>query len=146
MDTIPLKGVFPVGSLDPDTEGLVILTNDRRIIDRTMNPLHAHEKEYFAAATDPLRSSFKQKMEEGVTLGNGQTIACKVRIIDQKHFTVRFTGNNNPIRQMCSLLFTELDSLKRTRILNIELGKLPTNGYRPIEGQELEVFLKSLGL
>ncbi|MFA6295408.1 MAG: pseudouridine synthase [Candidatus Paceibacterota bacterium] len=146
ISTISLKGVFPVGSLDPNTEGLVILTNDRRIIDRMMNPQHLHEKEYFACAMDPLRSSFKQKMEDGVTLGDGQTVACKVRTIDQKHFTIRFTGNNNPIRQMCSLLFTELDSLKRTRILNIELGKLPSNEYRPIEGQELEVFLKSLGL
>ncbi len=146
INTISLKGVFPVGSLDPQTEGLVILTNDKRIIDRMMNPTHFHEKEYFASSIDPVRSNFKQKMQEGVVLGNGERVSCSVHIIDPKHFTIRFTGNNNPIRQMCSLLFTELDNLKRTRILNIELGKLASNSFRKIEDQELDTFLRSLGL
>ena len=146
MHAIPMKSVFPIGSLDPNTEGLVILTNDRRIIDRMMNREHLHEKEYFAYAADPLRSSFKQKMESGVTLGNGTIVSAKIHIIDQKHFTAIITDNTNPLRQMCSLLFTELISIKRTRIMNIEIGKIPSGAYRPIEGNELEEFLGNLGL
>lgn len=141
-----LKGVFPVDSLDQNTEGLIILTNDRRIIDRMMNPKHAHEKEFYGVSIDQLRANFKQKMEDGMVLGDGRFASCTIHIIDQKHFTARITENTNHLRQMCALVFAELETLKRTRILNVELGKLPSNCFRKIEDEELKVFLSKLGL
>lgn len=146
MHTIPLAGVFSVDSLDQNTEGLIILTNDRRIIDRMMNQTHHHEKEYYGTTIDPLRTNFKQKLHEGIKLGDGSIGKCYVNVIDQKHFTAIVTDNTNPLRQMCALSFAELENLKRIRIMNIELGKLPANAYRKIEDIELSTFLNSLGL
>ncbi len=144
--SIPLQGVFPVGGLDTNAEGLLVLTNDRRIIDRLLNPGHPHIKEYLIQTRTPLRANFKEKMESGVTIGGSQPIHCTVKIIRENLFSLRIAGNDGYIRQMCSMFFAEVSSLKRTDILNISLGSLAPNGYRKIEGIELQTFLQDLGL
>jgi 23S rRNA pseudouridine2604 synthase len=146
-DEFPVKDVFPVGRLDKDSHGLIILTNDGRITERLLGPTHAHEKEYSVKTKENLRSSFKAKMEAGVRIEDGVTLPCKVQITGAKSFKVILTeGKKHQIRRMCSVLFQEVEDLKRVRVMNIELGKLKEGQHREIVGKELETFLKSLDL
>jgi len=146
-DVIDLKEVFPIGRLDKDSSGLLILTNDGRITDRLLNPKYDHQKEYLVETKDKLRSNFKEKMESGVDIGDYVTQKCKVEILGEKKFSVTLgEGKKHQIRRMCVALFAEVKSLKRVRIMNIELGNLKPNAYRKISDDELNIFLKSLGL
>jgi 16S rRNA U516 pseudouridylate synthase RsuA-like enzyme len=132
------RDFFPVLPLDSHAEGLMIVTNDRRIIDRLANPDHKHVKEYTVKTIQPLRPNFKDKMEEA---GMGT-----VHVRNERNFSIRVTDVGNRIREMSSKFFAEIESLKRTKILNIELGGLQVNDRREIKDEELSLFLKSLGL
>ena len=144
---VALRGVFPIGRLDKDSHGLVILTNDGRITDRLLSPLYSHEKEYLVTTKEPLRSSFKMKMEAGVRIEDGTTRPCKVKIINENTFRVILTqGKKHQIRRMCVALFQEDKDLPRTRIMNIELGNLKEGAHRKIEGEELQTFLESMDI
>lgn len=147
QDKVKVKGVFPMGRLDKDSSGLIILTNDGRVTARLLGPEHYHEKEYIVTTREKLRSSFKQKMETGVQIDNDTARPAKVEILGGNKFKVILTeGKTHQIRRMCSALFQEVETLKRVRVMNIELGKLQDNEYRNIEGEELKTFLKSLSL
>ena len=144
---VKVKDIFPVGRLDKDSHGLIILTNDGRIIERLLGPSHYHEKEYLVRTKNKLRSSFKTKMEAGVKIGDEQTKKCKIQIIDNNTFKIILTeGKKHQIRRMCDALFQEVSDLKRIRIVNIELGKLSEGSHREIKGEELQTFLKNLEL
>ncbi len=132
------KEFFPVLSLDTQAEGLVIVTNDRRIVDRLTNPLHKHMKEYLIKTLGDLRPNFKEKME--------QNEGVSIIIRNEKVFTLRVTDTGNTIRHLCSTYFAEIESLTRTKILNIELKSMKANERREIKDEELSIFLKSLGL
>ena len=141
------KEIFPLGRLDKDSHGLMLLTNDGRVTDRLLNPEYAHEKEYIVAVKDKLRANFKEKMEAGVNIEGYLTKKCKVEILNDFTFRMMLTeGKKHQIRRMCVALHNEVRDLKRTRILNIELGNLSPGQHRAIGGKELETFLKSLGL
>lgn len=143
----PKEGLFPLGRLDKNSHGLLILTNDGRITDQLLNPKYFHEKEYVVRTSNKLRSSFKQKMEEGVNIEGYLTKKCKVQIINDFTFRIILTeGKKHQIRRMCSALFQEVVDLKRERIMNIKLGNLKPNGLREIKGKELNTFLGSLWL
>lgn len=138
----PKEGLFPLGRLDKASHGLLILTNDGRITDQLLNPKYFHEKEYRVETKEKLRSSFKQKMEAGVTIEGYQTKPCKVKIVNENTFKVVLTeGKKHQIRRMCSALFQEVSDLRRDRIMNIKLGNLKPNGLREIKGEELAIFL-----
>ena len=165
----PKEGLFPLGRLDKNSHGLIILTNDGRITDQLLNPKYFHEKEYVVKTSNKLRSNFKQKMEAGVNLdpvrsrsprgdrstpvfgraaSNGVegyiTKPCKVSIVNNFTFRIILTeGKKHQIRRMCSNLFQEVADLKRERIMNIKLGNLKPNSSREIKGEELDVFLSS---
>jgi 23S rRNA pseudouridine2604 synthase len=156
------KGVFPILDLDNNSEGLVLFSNDRRLIDRLVNNRHEHTKEYLIQTFAPVRANFKEKMQEGIVLpghgskksstGAGLTppsaipIACEVKLLEDNIFRLRTTDNGNHIRQICSFFGAEVKSLARTRILNIDLGKLAHNAFRPIKDEELKEFLTALKL
>ena len=144
--SLPLKGVFPVGSLDKNASGLVILTNDRRIVDRLENPKYAHPKKYLVITRAPLRQNFKDKMEAGITISGGPTVTPRVEILGPDSFTASYPGNAYSIGQMLGLFQNETTSVTRTEILNIRLGKLAPRSTKPISGEELAIFLKTLGL
>lgn len=147
QESVDLKGVFPIGRLDKNSHGLIILSNDGRVTDRLLNPKYIHDKEYVVRVNGRLRNNFKEKMESGVNIEGYITEPCKVNIIDDDMFSVILTeGKKHQIRRMCSNLFSEVKDLKRARIMNITLGKIAPNSYREIKGEELEIFLKSLGL
>ncbi|OGI47220.1 hypothetical protein A2121_00495 [Candidatus Nomurabacteria bacterium GWB1_40_6] len=141
----PREDLFPLGRLDKNSHGLLILTNDGRITDQLLNPKYFHEKEYVVRTSNKLRSNFKQKMEAGVDIEGYQTKPCKVKIINENTFRVILTeGKKHQIRRMCSNLFQEVADLKRERIMNIKLGNLKPNTVREIKGEELAIFLKSV--
>ncbi len=145
--SVAIRDVFPVGRLDKDSEGLMILTNDGRITDKLLNPDYDHEKEYIVTVAEKLRPNFKERMEHGVNIEGYMTAPCKVRVLNDYTFTVTLTeGKKHQIRRMVVALFNEVRSLKRTRVMNIELGNLSPGQYRTLEGTELETFLKLLGM
>ncbi len=146
-DMVPVKGVFPVGRLDKDSSGLILLTNDGRVTERLLSPASYHEKEYVVMTKDKLPNNFKQKMEGGVKIGDETTRPAKVEMMDENKFKIILTeGKNRQIRRMCAALHQEVKTLKRVRVMNIELGDLKENGYRNIEGDELVELLTALGL
>jgi 23S rRNA pseudouridine2604 synthase len=143
---VRLKEVFPVGRLDKDSHGLIILTNDGRITDKLLNPDYAHEKEYVVTTKLKLRQNFKEKMESGVDIEEYRTKPCKVRMINDFTFGITLTeGKKHQIRRMCVALFNEVKDINRIRVMNIALGTLPVGAHRKITDNELEVFLKNLG-
>lgn len=145
VESSGLKGVFPIGRLDKNSSGLLILTNDGRITDKLLNPEYVHEKEYTVTVTNNLRPSFKEYMEKGIKLDDYTTKPCKVKIIGDKTFAIILTeGKKHQIRRMCEAMHNDVKHLKRVRIMNIKLGKLAPNGHRKIEDRELEVFLEKL--
>jgi 23S rRNA pseudouridine2604 synthase len=134
--------LFPLGRLDKNSHGLLILTNDGRITDRLLNPKYFHEKEYVVRTSNKLRSSFKEKMEKGVNIEGYLTQKCKIKILSPFTFKIILTeGKKHQIRRMCSALFQEVADLKRERIMNIKLGNLKDGGLREIQGKELTTFL-----
>ncbi|MCX6751471.1 MAG: pseudouridine synthase [Candidatus Nomurabacteria bacterium] len=141
----PKKGLFPLGRLDKNSHGLMILTNDGRITDQLLNPKYFHEKEYVVKTKEKLRSNFKQKMEAGVNIEGYITKKCAVKIINENTFRVILTeGKKHQIRRMCSNLFQEVADLKRERIMNIKLESLKSGASREIKGEELALFLSSM--
>jgi len=145
--TPELRGVYPIGRLDKESYGLVILTDDGRVTDRLLNPEHSHEKEYTVKVSNRLRSNFKERMEAGVDIEGYMTKPARVRINGETSFTITLTeGKKHQIRRMVAAMFNEVRELKRTRVMNIRLGKLPSGSYRAIEGEELAEFLSSIGL
>jgi len=145
--SIPLKGVFPVGRLDKDSEGLIILTNDGRITDRLLNPKYDHDKEYTVKTRGLIKESQLKVMEKGMELEGIVTAPCKTKWLGEKSFAITISeGQKHQIRRMCDALNLPIDSLKRVRVMNILLGKLTPNDYREVKGEELKTFLHSLSL
>ena len=139
--------LFPVGRLDKESSGLIILTNDGRVTDRLLNPKHEHEKTYEVTVAKPLRDNFKEKIKAGLNIEGYITKPAYAKQIGEKKFTITLTeGKTHQVRRMVSALFNEVRDLKRVSIMNIPLNNLAPGAYRTLEGKELEVFLKNLGL
>lgn len=139
--------LFPVGRLDKDSHGLLLLTNDGRVTDRLLNPDRDHDKEYVVRTKLQLRQSFRQHMEAGVQIEGYHTKPTKVRILGERSFSITLTeGKKHQIRRMVVAMHNEVTDLKRSRILNIRLGSLSPGEARAIEDAELEQFLGLLGL
>jgi len=142
------KGVVPVGRLDKNSSGLIILTNDGRLTDKLLNPEYNHEKEYIIKVNKNIDGLFLKKMENGVKLDDGYvTKKCKVTKISSERFSIILTeGKKHQIRRMCDAMGYGVVHLERRRIMNIKLGNLLPGDYREIKGYELNELLKSLGL
>lgn len=147
LSSINIKGVFPIGRLDKDSEGLIILTNDGRITDRLLSPKYDHEKEYIVKTRIPIKDFQMDVMARGMDLEGITTKPCKTKIINENTFSIILgEGQKHQIRRMCDALSLPIDSLKRVRIMNIKLGDLKNNQLRKIEGEELKTLLTSLSL
>ena len=144
--SVPMD-VFPVGRLDKNSSGLIILTNDGRVTDRLLNPDYEHDKEYRVRTLEPLRESFKKTMEQGVDIEGYLTKHCSVRKTGPKSFTITLTeGKKHQIRRMVAALHNTVVELERMRILNIRLDNLASGTWRAIEGDELKTFLAQIGM
>ncbi len=139
--------VFPVGRLDKDSYGLIILTNDGRITDRLLNPDKHHEKEYVVTVNKKYTPAFIKHMTEGVDIGDYVTRPTKVKRLKDTTFSITLTeGKNRQIRRMTEKLGYTVTDLKRVRIQNILLNNVKPGQYREIIDDERETFLTSLGL
>lgn len=145
--------VFPLGRLDKDSHGLIILTNDGRITGKLLNPEENHEKEYIVETKEKLVDSFAGAMEKGIVIKEEyskttyKTKPCIVNILSPKKFSITVTeGKKRQVRRMVEAMRNEVKDLMRIRIMNIPLGKLPENSLRRIKGAELSQFLSDLGM
>jgi 23S rRNA pseudouridine2604 synthase len=146
-DVAQIDGLFPVGRLDKDSYGLIILTDDGRLTEALLNPEHEHEKEYEVVTLHSLPEDFQHKMERGVDIGGYVTKPARVRILGDKKFAITITeGKKHQIRRMCGAFGQSAVELKRVRIMNIKLGALKPNEQRALSGAELDAFLKGVGL
>lgn len=143
--TYTADDVFPIGRLDKNSRGLILLSNDGRITDKLLNPERDHEKEYVVTVNKPITNIFLKVMRQGVQLEDFKTKPAIVEKKDDLTFSIVLTeGKKHQIRRMCTALGWEVADLKRVRIMNIKLGKLASGQQRRIEGKELETLLKSL--
>lgn len=135
----------PLGRLDKESEGLMILSNDGRIVDRLLNPKYAHEKEYVVTVNKPINGMFLKKMASGVNIEGYITKPAKTSRVNPKTFTIILTeGKKHQIRRMCAALGYTVTKLKRTRIANITLKGLKPNTFRVLKGKERSDFLSPL--
>jgi 23S rRNA pseudouridine2604 synthase len=130
--------IFPIGRLDKDSEGLILLTNDGDIVNEVLRAEHQHEKQYVVAVDRGLDDAFVERMSAGVRLSDAMTKRCKVRKLGPKMFEIILTqGLNRQIRRMCEALGYEVVALKRVRIMQVLLGNLQLGRWRNLTPAEV---------
>lgn len=141
------KRIYPVGRLDKDSDGLILLTNNGEITDKILRSVNGHEKEYVVKVNKKITDTFLKNMADGVYLKelDVTTKPCSISRINNYTFRIILTqGLNRQIRRMCQKSGYKVESLTRVRIMNIELGGLKTGEYRIIEGKEKTMLYESL--
>lgn len=131
--------IYPVGRLDKDSEGLLLMTNQGDLVNKIMRSGNAHEKEYVVTVDGVVTGEFVKKMEKGVWLPELKetTRPCRVKKLGEHRFSIVLTqGLNRQIRRMCQTFGLKVTKLKRIRIMNIELGTMHTGAFRLVEGEE----------
>lgn len=143
----PIRRLFPVGRLDKESRGLLILTDDGRVTDALLNPERAHDKEYLVTTAETLPNNFKRRMEAGPVIEGEKTRPSKVNVLGERRFSIVLTeGKRHQIRRMCAALGLVVRDLERIRVMNVTLARLPEGAHREIKGEELKTFLASVGL
>lgn len=131
--------IFPIGRLDKESEGLILLTNDGEIVNKILRAGNHHEKEYIVQVNKPVTPEFLKGMAGGVPILDTVTRPCLVEQLDKTTFRIVLTqGLNRQIRRMCEYFEYRVRSLKRVRIMNVSLGRLKTGTYRNLTERELE--------
>ena len=137
--------IFPVGRLDKDSEGLILLSNDGDLSNRIMKARNYHEKEYEVEVDKPFDDEFLKKMSEGVPILDTVTRKCKLRRTGKTSFHIILTqGLNRQIRRMCEYFGYRVVKLKRIRIMNIRLGNIKPGTYRNVTEEEYNELIKGL--
>ena len=137
--------IFPVGRLDKDSEGLILLSNDGDLSNRIMKARNYHEKEYEVEVDKPFDDEFLKKMSEGVPILDAVTRKCKLKRTGKKSFNIVLTqGLNRQIRRMCEYFGYKVVKLKRIRIMNIRLGNIKPGTYRNITEAEYNELIRGL--
>ncbi len=140
-----IEGVTPVGRLDKDSEGLIILSNDGRITGPLLDPESGFEKEYEVTVDKPVTGPFLKQMATGVSIEGYTTKPGTTKKVTPVKFLLTITeGKKHQIRRMCAALGYQVKYLKRVRIIDITLGKLKPNQIKKITGAELNTFLSQL--
>jgi len=138
------KRIFPIGRLDKQSEGLILLTDDGDIVNKILRASNNHEKEYVVTVDKPISQTFIERMSSGVPILDTITKKCEVKKIGKYEFKIILTqGLNRQIRRMCEYLDYEVQTLKRVRIMNIKLD-VPVGKYRDLTEQELQELNKLL--
>lgn len=130
--------LFPVGRLDKPSQGLIFLTNDGDIVNKILRAGNNHEKEYIVTVRQPITSEFIQKMGGGLPILDTITKKCEVNKLNDYSFKIVLTqGLNRQIRRMCDYLNYEVTSLKRTRIMNVNLEGIKVGEWRELTEKEM---------
>ncbi len=136
--------IYPIGRLDKDSEGLILLTNDGNIVNKILRAENNHEKEYVVTVNKEITPDFLKKMAAGVPILDTVTKPCKIEQIDKKTFNIILTqGLNRQIRRMCEHFDYRVINLRRIRIMNIKLGRLKVGDYRNVTEKEIEELTKA---
>ena len=134
--------VFPIGRLDKDSEGLILLTNDGDIVNEVLRAEHNHEKEYIVAIDRAVTPELVSGLAGGVRLSDATTKPCKVVKLGPKVFRITLTqGLNRQIRRMCEAFGATVEALQRVRIMRIHLGELPLGRWRNLTAEEVATLL-----
>lgn len=148
-DFLKNKGrVYPIGRLDYETEGLIIMTNDGELYNNVIHPKAEVYKKYVVQAKGRVKKSALSSLKNGIKLEDGVTLPAKVQFIREEGETTWFSisireGRNRQVRRMVEAIGHRVMSLQRTRIGNITLGNLEVGGVRPLTKEEVR-YLKSL--
>lgn len=134
--------IFPIGRLDKDSEGLILLTNDGDAVNEVLREEHGHEKEYLVTVDKPVTDEFLRGMAGGVRILGTTTQKCRVNKLGKYGFRIVLTqGLNRQIRRMCEVFGYEVTRLVRVRIVNVLLGDLKPGRWRNLTPRELEGLL-----
>lgn len=141
------KRIFPVGRLDKDSEGLLLLTNDGELMNRVLKASELHEKEYIVTVDKEVTHEFLSRMENGVPVLDRITAPCVLRKINRFSFCIILTqGLNRQIRRMCEYFGYHVVRLKRVRIMNIRLDGIKTGTYRELTKEERDELYQAAGI
>lgn len=131
------KRIYPIGRLDKDSEGLILLTNKGDIVDKILRGSNHHEKEYVVTVNQKITKEFVEGMKAGVPILDTVTRPCRIHVMNDRTFRIIISqGLNRQIRRMCEYFGYRVQTLKRVRIMNIQLNHLKTGTYRNISGEE----------
>ncbi len=136
------KRIYPIGRLDKDSEGLILLTNQGELVDKILRGSNYHEKEYIVKVNKKITEEFIKSMSQGVPILDTVTRPCEITKVDDYTFQIILTqGLNRQIRRMCEYFHYKVVMLRRIRVMNIKIGRLKVGTYRkvtPEEFRELE--------
>ncbi len=139
------KRIFPIGRLDKASSGLILMTNDGDIVNKILRVENAHDKEYIVTVHRPISDEFIKRMGAGIPILETVTKKCIVQKIGKSRFRIILTqGLNRQIRRMCEYLDYDVLTLKRVRIMNIELDGIKVGTWRNLTDEELSVLKGSL--
>lgn len=139
--------IYPVGRLDKESEGLLLMTNQGELMDRILRARNGHEKEYRVTVDHPITEEFLKQMGAGVPILDTVTRPCEVKRLGEREFGIILTqGLNRQIRRMCEALGYRVVKLCRIRIMNLTLDSLKPGAYREVSGTELSELRRRLGM
>ncbi|MBU1343825.1 MAG: rRNA pseudouridine synthase [Proteobacteria bacterium] len=131
--------VYPVGRLDKDSRGLVLLTNDGELHNKLSHPSFNHEKEYIVTTVQPVLESALKQMAQGMMIDSVKTRKAKVKRLSNNTFSIVLKqGRNRQIRKMVGKTGNKVDTLTRIRMANITLGNLKEGAWRYLTPEEIK--------
>ena len=134
--------IFPVGRLDKESTGLILLTNDGDIVNQILRKENKNEKEYIVTVNKPIDQEFVERMSKPIPMLGTKTLPCKVTQLKQKTFRIVLTqGLNRQIRRMCHFCGYKVTSLKRVRIMHLKLGGLREGEWRYLDAEETNALM-----
>ncbi len=138
--------IFPIGRLDKDSSGLILLTNDGNIVNEILRAEFGHEREYLVQVDRPFDQSFLDQMARGVVILGSKTKPCRMTRVGRDQFRIiLIEGRNRQIRRMCHALGYRVIKLHRTRIMHITLTGVDVGQWRELTNHEREQLLKAVG-
>ena len=138
--------IFPIGRLDKDSSGLILLTNDGDIVNDILRTEHGHEREYEVTVDRPFDQAFVVRMAQGVMVLDRRTKPCRIERLDLARFRIVLTeGRNRQIRRMCQVLGYRVTQLHRVRIMHITIKGLGVSEWKELTEEEKAGLLRALG-
>lgn len=138
--------IFPIGRLDKDSSGLILLTNDGDIVNAILRTEHGHEREYEVTVDRPFDQAFLDQMASGVPILGSMTKPCRLERIGARWFRIILTeGRNRQIRRMCRVLGYRVVGLHRVRIMHVTIAGLAPGKWKPLTVEERSRLLRSVG-
>ena len=138
--------IFPIGRLDKDSSGLILLTNDGNIVNEILRTEHGHEREYEVAVDRPFDQAFLHRMAQGVVILGSPTKPCRMDRQGPTRFRITLIeGRNRQIRRMCQALGYRVVALHRVRIMHLTIGGLSSGQWRSLTDQECRELFRAIG-